>query len=141
MMILLAEIVLFLHVGYATFVLAGLVAVPPGAWLGWHWVRMGAFRRVHLICTVVVAVEALIGLTCPLTWLEHLLLLASGATGYDRSFIGYLLYWLLYYDAPAWVFTVAYTTVALAVVFLYAYVPPLPRANRRRPRKVVPHHS
>jgi hypothetical protein len=128
---LLADLVLFIHVAYATFVLGGLVAVPLGARLGWHWVRVCTLRRAHVICTAVVAVEALIGVTCPLTWLEQLLLVASGATGYDRSFVGHLLYRLLYYDAPIWVFTTAYIALAVATTLLYYCVPPLPKPSRR----------
>jgi hypothetical protein len=132
---LLADVVLFLHVVYVTFVLGGLVVVPLGAHVGWRWVRVRTFRHAHLICMAIVAVEALMGLTCPLTWLEHLLLVASGATGYDRSFIGHLLYWLLYYDAPAWIFMVAYTALILVGMLLYYYVPPFPKPSRHRTKQ------
>lgn len=131
---LLADIVLLLHAGYAAFVVGGLLAVPLGGWLDWRWVRARSFRVAHVLCTAIVAVEALIGVICPLTWLEHALLVASGAAGYERSFIGHLVYQLLYYDAPAWMFTLAYTVVALTVVLLYYFVPPLPRLSRQRPR-------
>jgi Protein of Unknown function (DUF2784) len=129
---LLADIVLSLHVCYAAFVIGGLLAVPLGGWLDWRWVRARRFRVAHVWCTAIVAVEALIGAICPLTWLEHVLLVASGAAGYEQSFIGHLLYRLLYYEAPAWMFTLAYTVVALTVVLLYHYVPPLPRLSRQR---------
>jgi Protein of Unknown function (DUF2784) len=132
MTIVLADLVLFFHICYATFVLGGLFLLPLGLRLDWRWARARVFRLTHLICTALVAVEALIGLTCPLTWLEHLLLVASGAPGYDRSFIGHILYGLLYYDIPAWIFTIAYTALALAVVLLYAYVPPLLKPSRQR---------
>jgi hypothetical protein len=132
MTIVLADLVLFFHICYATFVLGGLFLLPLGLRLDWRWARARVFRLTHLICTALVAVEALIGLTCPLTWLEHLLLVASGAPGYDRSFIGHILYGLLYYDIPAWIFTMAYTALALAVVLLYAYVPPLLKPSRQR---------
>jgi hypothetical protein len=130
---LLADLILFIHVAYATFVLGGLVAVPLGARLGWHWVRVSAFRRAHVVCTAVVAVEALIGVTCPLTWLEHLLLVASGTAGYKRSFIGHLFYRLLYYDAPIWMFTIAYVALAITVTLLYYYVPPIRKPSRQSP--------
>jgi hypothetical protein len=131
--VLLADVVLLIHVGYAAFVIGGLLVVPLGGWLDWGWVRARRLRRAHVLCTAIVAVEALIGVLCPLTWLEHVLLVASGAAGYERSFVGHLLYWLLYYDAPAWMFTVAYTVLALTVVLLYHYIPPLPKLSRQRP--------
>ena len=40
---------------------------------------------------------------------------------------------VLYYDAPAWMFTAAYTVLALAVALLYSYMPPLPQPSRARP--------
>jgi Protein of Unknown function (DUF2784) len=100
--------------------------------LDWRWVRARHFRLAHVLCTATVAVEALIGVICPLTWLEDVLLRASGAAGYERSFIGHLLYRLLYYDAPAWMFTVVYALLALTVVMLYRYLPPVPALSRQR---------
>jgi hypothetical protein len=133
MLLLLADMVLLLHVGYAAFVVGGMLAVPLGGWFDWRWVRARRFRLAHLLCTALVALEALIGVMCPLTWFEHALLVASGTAGYERSFIGHLLYRLLYYDAPAWVFTVAYTALALTIVVFYHYLPPLPKLTRPRP--------
>ena len=131
-MILLADVVLLLHVGYAAFVVGGVLAVPLGAWLQWRWVRARRFRLAHAVSTAIVAVEALIGLICPLTWLEHVLLVASGAAGYERSFIGHMLYQLLYYDAPMWMFTAAYTALTLTVVAFYRFLPPLPKLGHQR---------
>jgi hypothetical protein len=132
MLLLFADVVLFLHVSYAAFVIGGLVVVPLGAWLQWHWVRARRFRIAHLLCTGIVAVEALIGVMCPLTWFEHALLVAAGAPGYQRSFVGELLYQLLYYDAPVWVFTVAYMVLALTVIAYYYYLPPFSTLARQR---------
>jgi hypothetical protein len=133
MMILLADAMLLLDIGYAAFVIGGLLVVPLGGWLDWRWVRARRFRFAHMLCTAIIAVEALIGVTCPLTWFEHALLVASGAAGYERSFIGHLFYRLLYYDAPVWMFTVAYTVLALTVVGFYHYLPPLRTLARQRP--------
>ena len=120
-----ADIILALHVAYAAFVLGGFLVLPIGLGCRWAWVRARSFRLPHLVCTAVVAAEALIGLTCPLTWLENVFLTASGADGYERSFVGHLLYRLLYYDAPAWVFTAAYVTLALVIVTLFYWAPPV----------------
>jgi hypothetical protein len=138
--VVLADLVLFLHVCYAAFVLGGLFLLPLGWQLDWRWVRARAFRLPHVICTALVAVEALIGLTCPLTWLENMLRAASAAPGDERSFVGHFLYWLLYYDAPAWVFVVTYTALALTVGLLYYYLPPLLKPNGPRPSNALPCH-
>jgi hypothetical protein len=141
MTVVLADVVLFVHVCYAAFVLGGLLLLPLGVRRHWRWVRARAFRLPHALCTALVAVEALIGLTCPLTWLENMLRVAAAEPGYDRSFIGYFLDRLLYYEAPAWVFMVAYLALALTVGLLYHYVPPLLKPNSLQPRHVVPHRS
>ena len=127
-----ADLVLVLHVIYAGFVLGGFLLLSLGLCCGWAWVHARSFRLPHLVCTTIVAVEALIGLTCPLTWLENIFLRASGADGYDRAFVSRQLHWLLYYDAPAWVFTGAYMALALGVLTLLFYAPPVgkPRGHR-----------
>jgi hypothetical protein len=129
----LADVVLVLHIAYAAFVIGGLLALPLGLWWRWRWVRSRTVRLAHALCTALVAVEACLGMICPLTWLEHSLLVASGKAGYDRSFIGHWLSWILYHDVPPWVFMAAYTVLAVTVIMLYYCVPPLPRLSRQRP--------
>jgi hypothetical protein len=51
------------------------------------------------------------------------------ATTYESSFIEHWLGRILYYDAPAWVFTVVYSLFGLAVLITWWYFPP--RSNRR----------
>lgn len=120
-----ADLILVVHLGYAAFVLGGFLVLPLGLVLHWAWVRTWSFRLSHLACTAIVALEAVIGLTCPLTWLEDIVRTATGAEGYSRSFIGDLLYRLLYYEAPVWVFTVAYLALTLMVLMLFYYAPPV----------------
>ncbi|MBI3326043.1 MAG: DUF2784 domain-containing protein [Nitrospinae bacterium] len=127
-----ADLVLVLHVTYAGFVLGGFLLLSLGLCCGWAWVRVRAFRLSHLVCTTLVGVEALMGLTCPLTWLENIFLQASGTDGYDGSFVSRILHWLLYYDLPTWVFRGAYVALALGVLTLFFYAPPAgkPRDHR-----------
>jgi hypothetical protein len=133
MSVVLADLVLFLHACYAAFVLGGLFLLPIGVRWHWRWALSRPFRLTHLMCTALVAVEALSGLICPLTWLENMLRVASAGAGYDHSFIGHIIHRFLYYEAPAWLFVVAYTILTLAVVLLYSYMPPLPQPSRARP--------
>jgi hypothetical protein len=51
------------------------------------------------------------------------------ATTYAGSFVEHWLQRILYYDAPAWVFTLGYSLFALAVVATWWYFPP--RFRRR----------
>lgn len=121
---LLADAVVLAHLAYVGFVALGFVAVPPGWLLGWRWVRNRTFRRLHLAAIALVALEAGVGLVCPLTWLEAVL----RGGGRPGSFMGRLVHAVLFYDAPGWVFTAAYLVLTLLAVLLYRLCPP--RAGR-----------
>ena len=127
-MALATDIVVFFHLAYASFVLVGFILILAGALFRWRWIRNPVFRWVHLVCIALVAVEAVVGLICPLTLLENWLLVGSGQAGYERPFIGQLIYDLLYYDFPAWVFTVAYVSLAGLTALTLVLIPPVRRS-------------
>lgn len=131
---LLSDFVVAFHLAYASFVLVGFMLILAGALFGWHWIRNRVFRWVHLGCIGVVAVEAVIGQICPLTLLENWLLVGSGQGGYERTFIGQLIYDLLYYDFPAWVFTVAYVSLAGLTALTFVLIPPIRRTAKSAKR-------
>ena len=120
----LSELVVLLHLGYAGFVVAGFILILLGGWRTWHWIRQPLFRWIHLACIGLVALESVAGLVCPLTLLENWLLVGAGATGYERDFIPNLVFNLLYYDFPAWVFIIAYVTLAVLTALIMILIPP-----------------
>jgi hypothetical protein len=61
---------------------------------------------------------------CPLTTLESSLRARAGEAVYRTSFVQHWLERALYYDAPAWVFTLAYTLFAACVVAVWWRWPP-----------------
>ena len=73
-----------------------------------------------------VALEAVIGMTCPLTEWED----ALRGGGGGESFVGRWVRYLLYYRAPEWVFTTLYIVWTAATVATLRLVPPRIR-NRR----------
>ena len=122
----LADAILAVHALFVLFVVGGFALILAGAGR-WAWVHNRAFRIAHLAAIVFVAVETLLGFTCPLTLWEDVL----RSTGREeRSFIGRWLAWLLYYDLPEWVFAAAYAAFALAVIACWRAVPPRPRSTR-----------
>ena len=125
----LADAVLTLHVGIVVFVIGGLVLIVVGNLRSWRWVNGIAFRLAHLAAIAVVAAEAWLGVTCPLTTLEMWLRTMARVATYDGSFLEYWLRRVLYYDAPAWAFTLAYSLFALAVAAAWWRFPP--RFGRR----------
>ena len=121
---LLANLVLWLHVSIVVFVVCGLVFIIVGNLRAWYWVNAPWFRLAHLAAIAVVVVEAWVGAVCPLTTLEMWLRAKARATTYSGSFIEHWLQRILFYDAPAWVFTLGYSLFGLVVVVAWLYFPP-----------------
>jgi hypothetical protein len=120
----LANVVLSMHVAIVVFVVGGLVLILVGNLRAWRWVNELWFRLTHLAAIAVVITEAWLGAVCPLTTLEIWLRIKAQATTYESSFIEHWLGRILYHEAPAWVFTAAYSLFGLAVLITWWYFPP-----------------
>ncbi|HMM70694.1 MAG TPA: DUF2784 family protein [Rhodocyclaceae bacterium] len=116
----LADGVLVLHAIVALFITSGFVFIPVGAARRWAWIRRRSYRIAHLFAIGLVAVEALIGLSCPLTVLEDAL--RGDRSG--RAFIARVLAELLYWRLPDWVFALLYVSAASCALWLWLRVPP-----------------
>jgi polyferredoxin len=121
---LLADAVLTLHFCTVAFVVAGLVLTLIGNFRAWRWVSVLWFRLAHLIAIAFVVAQAWLGATCPLTSLEMWLRAKAHAPTYSGSFIEHWLHLLLYYEAPAWVFTLGYSLFAMLVAATWWRFPP-----------------
>jgi len=130
----LADLVLVVHFAVVVFVVAGLPVVVAGNVLHWHWVNALPFRVAHLAAIGIVVVQAWLGQYCALTELESWLRAQAGQLPYEQSFVGHWLQRLLYYRAPMWVFTLAYTAFALLVLWAWWRFPPNRRQHRRHRR-------
>ena len=128
---LLADAVLSLHVLVVFFVIGALAATVAGNLRGWAWANAMWFRVAHLAAIAVVAAQSWLGMVCPLTTLEMWLRAQAGAPVYGGSFVQHWLQALLYFDAPGWVFTLAYTAFAALVAITWLRFPP---RRRYRPR-------
>lgn len=124
----LADAVLALHVAIVVFVVGGLFAILAGQALHWRWVDGLAFRLAHLGAIAFVAAEAWFGIVCPLTTLELFLRAKAQRATYDGGFVEHWLGRLLYFEAPGWVFTAAYTVFGALVVATWWRFPPRRRA-------------
>src|SRR5690348_6299968 len=125
----LADSVVAFHAAYIAFVVFGLGAILAGSARGWRWVRDPYFRAAHLAAILLVCAEAIAGVACPLTTIENSLRTRAGGSGYPGDFIGYWLDWMIFYNAPGWVFTaiyLAFGALVLATLWL------VPIARRRR---------
>jgi hypothetical protein len=123
---LLADLILLLHAAFVLFVVGGLVATWTGVALGKAWARNPWFRGLHLAAIAFVVAQSLLGYTCPLTIWEDALRGAATDEGFIQRWVRALLYW----SAPAWVFTLAYVTFGALVAWTWLRV--LPRWSPRR---------
>src|SRR5262245_39963336 len=128
-----ANALLVLHFAYVAFVVIGFAVILLGLALGKGWARNPWLRWLHLLAIVVVAGEAMLDITCPLTAWEHQLRHLAGQTVVDVDFIAAWLHKLMFFELPSWVFTTAYISFGAAVLLVFLWFPP-----RRRRRQSAP---
>ncbi len=116
----LAGLVLAVHALVIVFNVAGLVAVPLGAWRGWRWVRAPLWRTLHLLALAAVAGQALLGRACFLTLWQDDLQGRAASTPLIQGWVDRLIYWPL----PMAFFTTLYVLAFAYVVGLWWYWPP-----------------
>ena len=121
---LLADLVLLTHAVFVLSVVTAPLLVVAGRYLQWSWVRDPWFRSVHLAAIGFVVVQSWARAICPLTILENALRARAGDATYSGSFIAHWLGSMLYYQAPSWVFTLAYTVFGLLVIWSWFAVRP-----------------
>lgn len=119
-----ADLLLLGHFLLALFVVLGLVLVFIGKFRSWSWVRNPWFRTAHLLAVTVVIAQSWLGVICPLTRWEMALRVKAGEAAYEGAFIAHWLHRLLYYQAPPWVFVVAYTAFGALVLYSWLLVRP-----------------
>ena len=129
----LANAVLLLHVVIVFGVIIGLALILVGNVFRWRWVNALWFRLLHLATIAIVVAEAWVGVTCPLTTFEMYLRSKARSPTYTGGFMEHWLRSILFYQAPAWVFTMSYTLFGLAVIATWWLLPPRwPGRGRRR---------
>ncbi|MFZ5875870.1 MAG: DUF2784 domain-containing protein [Nitrospirota bacterium] len=120
----LADLTLVAHALFVAFVIGGQAAVLIGWRRGWRWTRGALFRYAHAAAIGIVVVKAWAGIPCVLTVLENALRERAGAVPYQETFIAHWVGRLLFYSAPPWVFTLAYSLFALLVFATWVAYPP-----------------
>jgi len=121
---ILADLVVSLHVAFVLIVILGQLLIPIGVWRNWRWVLNHWFRWTHLSMIAIVASEAWLGITCPLTTLEAYLRDLAGQAHHQQSFIAYWFDKILFYSAPEWVFTLLYSGFFAMVILSFLIWPP-----------------
>lgn len=119
-----ADAVLVLHASFVAFVVIGQLLIVAGLLAGQAWVRHFGFRLAHTLAIGIVVLQAWLGVLCPLTVLENGLRARAGLAGYPDSFVSFWLHRLIFFDAPSWVFTLAYSLFGLSVLAAWYWGPP-----------------
>lgn len=119
---ILADTVLVVHTLFVAFVVVGFALVWIGHFRGWRWIANARFRALHLAAITLVAIEGVVGMTCPLTAWEAALRGESA----DQSFVARMLHAVVFHDFPEWVFTVAYVAFAIVTALTIRLVPARP---------------
>ena len=121
---LLADLIVVFHAAYVAVVVFGVPATLLGAWRGWHFARNFWFRVVHLLMIGIVALEALVGVLCPLTEWEHQLREAAGGPVEQGSFVGRWAHRLIFVDVSLEMLTLCYCLFAAVVIVMFVMIPP-----------------
>lgn len=121
---LVADAILVIHCGFIAFVLGGQACVVVGYFRNWRWVRNFTFRVCHVLAIGIVVAQAWANQVCPLTIWENTLRDAAGGQSYSRTFVEHWVGRLVYYDAPQWIFTVAYSLFGALVLLSWAWIKP-----------------
>ena len=147
--IILANVVVFFHVLFVGIVVVAVPLILIGWWRKWKWVRNFWFRLIHVIMIMIVVVETVVGVPCPLTIWERDLRLAGGQLEYQRiedgsnketaegkwtlkpnkefdgDFVGRLLNRIIFYnDVPTAVLETCYYCFGALILLTLFLVPP-----------------
>jgi len=121
---LIADLLLVIHFLFIAFILVGQALILIGYFKNWNWVRHLIFRICHILAITVVVVQAWLNQICPLTIWESALRKTAGEPPYSGTFVQHWIGQIVYYDAPQWVFTVAYSLFGALVLISWCLVRP-----------------
>ena len=119
-----ADAILYFHALFVSFVLFGLLLIFIGKFLHWRWVRNFWLRIAHLAAIVIVVLQSWLGILCPLTVWEMEFRRNAGDSTYSGSFIAHWIQTIMYYDAPAWIFTLLYSLFGSLGVLSWFWIKP-----------------
>tara|TARA_B100000963_G_C22553834_1_gene638094 strand:- start:861 stop:1232 length:372 start_codon:yes stop_codon:yes gene_type:complete len=115
-----ADIVLFVHLIIALFIVSLFVVIPFGYKLKWNWIKNRKLRLFHIILMFFVTLETIMGITCPLTIIENNL----RGIMVSNSFINTWIKKILFFDFPSEYFLITYILCSLWTTLIWIKFPP-----------------
>ncbi len=114
-----------IHLLYSLVIVIGFLLIIIGFFARWNWIRNFKFRLIHLLMIGIVAVESVFNAECPLTWLEYKLMSLDHMKHSSMPFIAGMVYKVLYYNLPVWLFNAVYIIFGLTVFIIWFAIPPV----------------
>jgi hypothetical protein len=121
---LMADIILLCHALFIAFLIGGQIVIIVGGFRSWQWVRNIPFRISHVLAMGIVLVLTWADRVCPLTLWENALRHEAGGSAYEGTFVTYWLNKMIYYEAPHWVFILAYSVFGALILISWIWVRP-----------------
>ena len=115
-----ADLILVSHFCVFFFITSGLFILPIGYLKNYVWTRNTKMRVTHLFLMGFVTLEAILGITCPLTIIENIL----RQNGYQQSFVSYWLSHFIYWDLPTYFFIILYSACFIWALIFWKLHPP-----------------
>ena len=115
-----ADTILYIHFIIAFFIVSLFFLIPFGYKLKWSWIKNRKIRLIHIILIFFVTLEAIMGITCPLTIIENDLrgIIVS------NSFVNTWINKILFFDFPREYFLITYTLCSLWTTLIWVKFPP-----------------
>jgi hypothetical protein len=120
----LSGFVLYFHLAVILFIIFGFIAIPLGAKLQWRFIHEFWWRLAHLVSMVIVAIQAIFGKACFLTYIQSDLLKDAGKKRYTVPFIQTYIDRMIYYNFPIWAFSIIYVILFLYTIYVWFKFPP-----------------
>jgi hypothetical protein len=126
----LADAIVVSHFVWIFYVVIGQLFILLGIALGWRWIRNFWFRFTHLTMMLLVAVETLFAIDCPLTiWEKRLRGFSNYETLRYTEADGFIAQWfgrMVFCDVStsAWPYIISYLTFTMLVVWSFWKAPP-----------------
>ena len=120
-MLLIADIILVFHFCVVIFTTSGFFLIPIGYKYGWSWVANWRLRTLHCGIMVLITLETLLGITCPLTSIENSL----RGIYQSKSFVAYWVKQTIYWNFSTELFVFLYCIFLGWTFLMWKLCPPI----------------
>lgn len=137
---LLADLITLVHFLFMAVVVVGVLLIYVGYFFNWQWTRNFWFRTIHLTMILIVVVEAIINVPCPLTTWETDLRRLANQPWNEASFTARVIHSILFWEEKSFddanlVWT--YYLFGGLVLMSFILVPPRWPRRKTEPQEIL----